>query len=307
MIKRILLAISMALVLTLSGCSKQVEVTIKDETATTTLEVKVPNTVEKILEEAEITVGEEDAVTPALEEKLEDAGEIVIQRMHHVKVVIDGEEKSASMLGGTVDELLKQEGIVLVDNMTMSAIGSDALKDNMEIVIESSYGVKVKYDGKEETLSAKPGTVADLLKTSNIELGEEDTITPALDTEIKEGLEIVIERVTYEEVIETEVIPYGIVKQNDSSMTAGQEVVVVQGKNGEKKITYKVKKVDGEEVEKEVVSEEVTVQAENAVVNVGTKPAVYEIRREDYPNCSGDGHGYYQVYYSDGSSATIPY
>ena len=307
MIKKILLGISLALVLSLSACSKQVEVTIKDENATTTIEVKVPNTVEAILNEAEITIGEEDAVSPALDEKLEDAGEITIQRMHNVKIVVDGEEKKKKMLGGTVDDLFKQESIVLNDNMSMNVNGSDALKDNMEIIIESAYGVKIKHDGKEETLSASPGTIEDFLKSVNITLGEDDTINPSLDTEIKEGLEIVIERITYEEVSETEVIPYGIAKQNDASMQAGQEVVVVQGKNGEKKVTYRIKKVDGEEVEKEVISEEVTVQAVNAVVNVGTKPAVYELYRTDFPNCSGDGHGYYEVHYSDGTVAYINY
>lgn len=32
-----------------------------------------------------------------------------------------------------------------------------------------------------------------------------------------------------------------------------------------------------------------------------------EIRREDYPDCDGSGHGYIEIYYSDGSVETEEY
>lgn len=32
-----------------------------------------------------------------------------------------------------------------------------------------------------------------------------------------------------------------------------------------------------------------------------------EIRREDYPDCDGSGHGYVEIYYSDGSMETEEY
>lgn len=293
----------------MSACSKAVEVTIKDGDVNTTLETKVPNTIEKILEEAEITLNEEDVVEPSLEEKLEDAGEIVIKRMHHVTVTVDGKEISAKMLGGTVKDLLAQEGITLEENMSMNVKEDDNLKDNMEIVIESAYGVTIKYDGKEETLNASAGTVKDFLEDNNITLGENDTVNPSLDTPITEGLEIVVDRVTFEEVSEVEEIPYETIRQNDANMATGTEVLVVQGVNGERTVTYKIKKVNGEETEREEVKAEVTKDPVAAVVNVGTMQVQqrYEVSRVAYPNCDDGSHGYYEITYSDGTVEYIEY
>ena len=304
---KFILGLSLLLVMCTSACAKKVEVTINDESATTTLEVKVSDTIAKILEAAEISLNEEDVVTPSLDEKLEDTVEINIQRMHHVTINVDGEEVSTKMLGGTVKDILAQERIVLSPNMSMNVQEEDALKDNMNIVIESSYGVTIKHDGKEETLNARPGTVKDFLEASNITLGEDDTVTPGLDTEISEGLEIVVERVTFEEVSEVEVIPFEVVRQNNNSMAQGTESIAVAGVNGEKNITYKIKKVDGEEVEREVLKEEVTKQPVNQVVNVGTIPQRYEVSRVNYPNCADGSHGYYEITYSDGSKEYIEY
>ena len=304
---KLILGLSLLFVMCTSACAKKAEVTINDESATTTLEVKVSDTIASILETAEITLNEEDVVTPALDEKLEDAVEINIQRMHHVTINVDGEEVTTKMLGGTVKDILAQEGIELSSNMSMNVKEEDALKDNMDILIESSYGVTIKHDGKEETLSAGPGTVKDFLEASSITLGEDDTVTPSLDTEIAEGIEIVVERVTFEEVSEVEAIPFEVIRQNNDSMAQGTEAVAVAGVNGEKSITYKVKKVDGEEVEREVLKEEVTKQPVNQVINVGTVPQRYVVSRVAFPNCADGSHGYYEVTYSDGTKEYIEY
>ncbi|MBR4444734.1 MAG: DUF348 domain-containing protein [Solobacterium sp.] len=287
--------------LVMTGCGKKVEVTITDEEVDTTIETKVPNTVKKILEEAEIVLNEEDETEPALDEKLEDAGRIIIHRMHHVSISVDGKKTEAKMLDGTVADILKQENITLEKNMIMNVKNEDRLTEGMEIVIESSYGVTVVHDGKEESLGARKGTVADFLKAANITLGADDMIDPAVDTEITEGLKIVIQRVVYEEVTETVVIPFNTVRQNDSTMNAGTTSTVVNGVNGEKNVTYRIKKVDGVEAEREVLKEEVVKNAVDAVVKVGTKQARYVVSRIAYPNCDDGSHGYYEIHYSDGT------
>ena len=306
--KRIVLAVSLLFLTLTTGCGKKVEVNIKDGEVVTTVEVRVPNTVEKILGEAEITIGEEDSVTPAMDEKLEDAGEITILRMHHVKVSVDGTVKETSMLGGTVKELLAQEGIKLADNMSMNVKEDDLLQDGMEIVIESSYGVTVVHDGKEESLTAGAGTVSDFLKKANISVDADDIVEPALDTPIKEGIAITVKRVEYKEEGPVAIeIPFNTIRQNDSSMTVGQEVVSVKGVKGKKNVTYKIKYIDGTEAEREVVKEEIVSKPTDAVVRVGTKPGRYVISRTKYPNCADGSHGYIEIRYSDGTVEYVEY
>lgn len=301
MLKRVLLCLTLVCMMFASACGKKVEVKIVDGEVETTLEVTVPKKVEKILKEAEIELGEEDVVTPGLEDKLEDAGEIKVQRMHHVSISVDGKVTEAKMLDGTVADILKQEGITLASNMTMNVKNEDLLTEGMEIIIETAYGVTFTHDGKTETAAAKKGTVADFLKAADVTLGADDTVEPALDTEITEGMEITVYRVTYEETTVTETIPYDTVRQNDNTMNKGTEVVAVKGVNGEKNVTYKIKKVDGKEVEKTVLKEEIIKKPVSAVVKVGTKQGRYIVSKTAYPNCDDPRHGYYEIKYSDGT------
>ena len=203
--KKSILAGSLIFLLFTSACGKKVEVTIIDDDAETTLETNSNKTVEKILNEAEITLNEEDTVEPALDQKIEETPEITITRMHHVKITVDGEVTETSMLGGTVKELLEREGITLAENMTMNVKEDDRLKDNMEIIIESFYGVTIVHDGKEENVQAGAGTVEEFLKASSISLGADD-IVALVDGEVEGSVKVAVDPGTTFFCVETELI-----------------------------------------------------------------------------------------------------
>ena len=97
------------LVTVLAACGKKAEITITDKGVTTTFEAKLPNTVEAILAEAQITLGAEDVTEPSLQTELSDAAPIKVLRMNTISVVIDDEEKTVKHLDGTVKDLLKDE------------------------------------------------------------------------------------------------------------------------------------------------------------------------------------------------------
>ena len=186
-------------------------------------------------------------------------------------------------------------------------------------------------DGNTKTeVEAKAGDkIADILKDAGITLGEKDTCEPAVDTELKEGVtEITIKRYTestepapetapasviveYVEAKETEKIPYSSEEAYSDSMEEGTSEVTQQGVDGEKEITYKVKVVNGQEVSREKISEKVIKEPVNEIVTYGTASyddgGVYEVSRDDYPDCDGSGHGYYEIHYSDGSTEYVEY
>lgn len=49
-----------------------------------------------------------------------------------------------------------------------------------------------------------------------------------------------------------------------------------------------------------------TEKGESAAKDSGSEEKT-EIRREDYPDCDGSGHGYVEIYYSDGTVETEEY
>ena len=297
--------LSMAL---LSACAKKAEFVIHDGSVETKIEAELPKTVEDIVKEAEIKLNDGDETTPARTSEMQDAAEITIRRMISVNLDMDGEKKKVDILAGSaVKDVLTKENISLSASQSLNVKDTDEVKDGMEIVITTTYGVAVVHDGKTEEVEAGVGTVGDVLKSLSISLGEEDTVTPELTQEVTEGTRIVVSRVTYEEVKVTEEISFETTKKDDSSLKKGTEKVETEGAVGERTITYKVKKVDGAEESREQISDEVTKEPVNEVILVGTKQGRYEVSRVAVPNCADGSHGYYEITYSDGTKEYVEY
>ncbi len=97
-------------------------------------------------------------------------------------------------------------------------------------------------------------------------VSEEVTVDP-IDEIILVGTKVT----ELKEEQETKEIPYETIEKEDSNIEYGKTVVDQAGEAGEKTITYKVTYVNGEEVKREVVSEEVTVDSVDEIILIGTK------------------------------------
>lgn len=313
--KIIMLGTAICFLLGLCACGKAT-MQVNDEGTTTEIEVSVPRTVEKILEDAEITLKDGDEVNPSLDTKISEAQEIVISRKHTVKLTVDGETKEVSIVGGTISDLLKQENITLEEKQHVNYDLEERLTDGMEVKIFYSFGIEVQCDGKTLNQETEAATVGDALAELEITVGADDRVTPAVTEAVTDGMKIVVNRVTFETVVETETLAYDTTYENSSSILKGQEEVSRNGENGEKEVSYKVTYVDGVEESREVVEEKVTKEPVNKVVAVGTKeapapepepepePAASErtvVSKKAFYDCDGSGHGYFEITYSDGS------
>ena len=313
--KMMMLGTAMFLLLGLCACGKAT-MTVNDGGTTTEIEVSVPRTVEKILEDAEITLKDGDEVSPTLDTKISEAQEIVISRKSTIHLTVDGETKDVVMVGGTISDLLEKEGITLGEKQHVNHELDERLTDGMEVKIFYSFGIEVLCDGKTITQETEAATVGDARAELEITVGKDDRVTPAVTEPVTDGMKIAVNRVTFETIVEKETLEYETTYENDSSITKGQEQVNRNGENGEKEVCYKVTYVDGTEESREVVEEKVTKEPVNKVVAVGTKeepapepepeaaPAAPErsvVSKKAFYDCDGSGHGYYEVTYSDGS------
>lgn len=208
----------------------------------------------------------------------------------------------------------------------LTACGDDEKKDDTKKeTVSTAEGVKVSLtaDGKTSDLTTSAKTVKELLDEQKITLGKDDEVSPKLEDAVTDGMKIVIKRVEIKEETKTEAVKFESEEVEDSSMAEGTSEVTQKGVNGEKQIVYKVKIVDGKEESREKVSEKVTKEPVKQITSVGTASSggndtgndtgnddgsddggddeVYEVDRQDMPNCDGSGHGYYLITYSDGS------
>jgi len=91
---------------------------------------------------------------------------------------------------------------------------------------------------------------------------------------------------TVVEIIYTEPIARGTTEQNDADAYVGTSKVISSGSDGEMEVTALVKKMNGEEISREVTATKVLVEAVNKVVSKGTKA---------YPTKGATGNYIYPV------------
>lgn len=248
---------------------KQYNVEIKIDNESVVVTTNETEAIE-ILSQANITLAQNDKLD--LSNFVEGEGGVIsIDRLKNVNIEFDSVINTYSVYADTVGDALNELGITVNDTDKISYDKSANVIDGMIITIHSSKSVSLRVDGKTTKYAIYQGTVRDLLKLAQVELGKEDFTKPALDTVLKENMTVAVYRVTYKTVEKAEETAYKTKKTNDSSMTAGKTKTVVKGIKGEDKVTYKVKYVNGKKTGQTEVKRATVKAPQDAVVKVGTK------------------------------------
>ncbi|WP_010648975.1 G5 and 3D domain-containing protein [Oceanobacillus massiliensis] len=230
------------------------------------------NTVEGLLDELGITVGEHDVLSHDLEQLIENGMKINYDAAKEVVVSIDGKEETYYTTAETIEAFLAEENLSFTDHDVMSHSATEATEDGLHIEVSTAYEVTI-HDGEQaKKVWATDETVGELLAKAQVRYDQNsaDKIEPALDAKVKKGNDISIVRVTEEEEVVTESLAFDTEKREDDSLLKGKEEVISEGKEGTVKKVYKVTKENGKEVDRELMDEEVT-DSVNRVVAVGTK------------------------------------
>ena len=146
--------------------------------------------------------------------------------------------------------------------------------------------------------------VGDILKELNITLGENDRVTPDLNKEVATVDTIKIVRDGKATEVKKEEIKFETKEEKDDSKYVDEKVTKVEGKNGEKEVTYNVVRENGKEVSREVVSEKVLTEATTKVVVVGTKQRPAEQKASSQATTSSQSYSA-QSYSSAGGSVRL--
>lgn len=171
----------------------------------------------------------------------------------------------------TVGEFLEEKKIEIGENDLVSKSLEEEIVDEDVLVIRKGRIVELSVDGKVEIVTVTKATVGEAINEMGVTVSETDVVTPDKNAKIENEMSINIDRVSNEELIETEEIAFSTKKVNDKTLTKGKTKVTQKGKNGEKQIKYAIKKVNGEIISKEIISEEVIKKPVDQIIKVGTK------------------------------------
>lgn len=147
--------------------------------------------------------------------------------------------------------------------------------------------MKSPWTARPKQYSVSAQSVQEALQKCGVELSEEDRLNCKPKDKIKDGMQIVVQRVTTEEAVEKEEIPYETAYEDTDSLYEGETSVKSAGEKGEKEVKYKLVYVDGKLDGKEVLEEKVIKEPVKEVVLRGT--LVQETPAPDYSGGSSSG------------------
>jgi 3D (Asp-Asp-Asp) domain-containing protein len=140
------------------------------------------------------------------------------------------------------------------------------------LAARSAENVRVLVDGRTLLVPGNTDTVRDALSEAHVSLEAEDEVSPALDASLADGGTIRVSRVTFTEGVTELKIPYHtVIRPATRGNRPYHPTVMKEGRTGIKRVTYRARLVDGWEVSRATLSEEVIREPENQVV-VARKP-----------------------------------
>ncbi|SET74156.1 Uncharacterized conserved protein YabE, contains G5 and tandem DUF348 domains [Oceanobacillus limi] len=229
------------------------------------------DTVEELLDEVDITVGEYDALSHAMDTGIESGMEIEYKSAKQVLVTIDGEEEEFYTVADTIGEFLKDHHLSFSDRDEISHSEDEEIVEGLQLEVNQAFQVTVNDGGEEKQIWSTGGTIEELLTSNDITLEDQDKVKPEIKEDVKEDTTVTIVRVeTKTEKVE-ESIAFKTETKEDKSLEKGKKEVLAQGKDGQLVKTYEVTYENGEEVEREQIDEEVKQESENRIVAIGTK------------------------------------
>jgi uncharacterized protein YabE (DUF348 family) len=240
-------------------------------------------TVDELMLENAILVGEHDFIEPSLESRLTNDVNVVWVPAKLVYLTNNGEKLPVWTTSDTIQELVAELNIDVAVHDKIQPSLDTALVEDMQITYESAFAVTLQSDGEKREVWTISTTVADFLEAEDIVLGELDRVEPSQEAIVKANTNINIIRVEKVTDVVEEPINFATVTRNDNSLTRGTEREVQSGQTGKIAKHYKVIIENGKEVSRELVKTETVQPSKDRIVAVGTKQVVQQVSRSASP------------------------
>lgn len=159
----------------------------------------------------------------------------------------DGEVVELVTMENTVEDILEKYNIELGPYDEIIPDRDTELEKENEIVVKRATVARIIVDNELKTVYLTDGTVEDVLKEANVQLGEDDIVSHELNTPLSPGLFVTVNRIVKE--IVTEKVP----------LTAeGSDEDSEDPKDGEVEKKLLVVYKDGEEISRDLLEEVIT-------------------------------------------------
>jgi len=171
----------------------------------------------------------------------------------------------------TVGEALERAKVELREGDEIRPALDQPVAEGTRIEIIRGAWVTLFVDGGAVQAIVPRGTVRDALAKAGVTLGALDRVVPGLETPLEDGMEIRVVRVTQEEVVETETIPYRTLRWAEPHLAKGEQRIVREGKEGILETRVLLIYEDGQLIQRQVLSTQVVQEPVNMIIGEGTR------------------------------------
>ncbi len=188
-------------------------------------------------------------------------------------LTVEGTRISLSLMpGGSVQDALKESGVLLREGDNLSHALDAPLEDGMEVVLTRAFPVAVRTQHSITVLNMCEGTVGDALREAGVAADVNDELSAYAFVDVSAGMQIVHTDVQTMYTTSYKTLNYKEVAQYDENVYNDTEPVLIQsGEDGTKQVTQRLVIKDGVEVLREVVDQVVITPATSEIYKYGTK------------------------------------
>lgn len=243
--------------------------------------VSIPSTdVDLLLREAGIVLNDDDVV---VREENANGTTVTVKRKLVAEINVGGKKVVAEgYTGDTVGQLIENAGVELgsLDAVTPSV--QTQVWEDTDVEITKMKSIYIVDNNVARNYVVPAGSVENAVASAGVELSNEDIVSNSKQ-DVEDGMIISVDRITYETVEKTETIEFTVEEKETSSLYVGETEVETEGQDGERLVTYEQKLVNGQVVKTTKVGEEITKEAQNKVVLVGTKEKSKPVQNQSKP------------------------
>ncbi|WP_211440170.1 resuscitation-promoting factor Rpf2 [Corynebacterium glutamicum] len=252
--------------------------------------VTMSGTVEGVLAQAGVELGDQDIVSPSLDSSISDEDTVTVRTAKQVALVVEGQIQNVTTTAVSVEDLLQEVGGITGADAVDADLSETIPESGLKVSVTKPKIISINDGGKVTYVSLAAQNVQEALELRDIELGAQDRINVPLDQQLKNNAAIQIDRVDNTEVTETVPFDAEPTYVDDPEAPAGDETVVEEGVPGTKEVTRTVTTVNGQEESSTVINEVEITAAKPATISRGTKTVAANSVWDQLAQCESGGN-----------------
>lgn len=252
----------------------------------------------ELLAEEGVKPGAHDSVGRSAHQPLADGDEIAFDHGRPLDLTLDSVRRRVWTTERSVEAALKDMGVRTRGAELSLAPSADIPRSGIELEVRTERTVTFLADGHEKSVRTNAATVLEALAAAGIELDGMDAASAPLDSFPHDGQTVTVMRISGTEKIKEERIAFRTERHADPQLAQGTEVVARAGRTGLRRVTYRLRTVDGVREKPRRIAVEVLRHPRKQIIRVGTRPLPQSVPGADHLNwtalaqCESGGRPY---------------